>query len=197
SEAGEVEFWHTPEFAYPIAPAKVCANFFLLTSQLLVTDFASVGSVRPKVKAALRAAVPAGNYEQLYIRVFLPPPTRRIAMKIVRLLLSLVVFLQAVIALHGQITAAASSHADRGGFPIPSEYNRGQAGGAVASGQMRAAIASVPFFFEANQGQTDPRVRFFSRSRWLHALPRATRDCVARKRGPSGRRKQLRRFAGF
>ena len=85
-------------------------------------------------------------------------------MKIVRLLLSLVVFLQAVIALHGQITAAASSHADHGGFPFPSEYNRGQVGGAVASGQMRAAIASVPLFFEANQGQTDPRVRFFSRS---------------------------------
>ncbi len=67
-------------------------------------------------------------------------------MKIMRLLLSLVVFLQAVIVLHGQITAAASSH------------------GADASGQMRAAIASVPLFFEANQGQADPRVRFLSRS---------------------------------
>jgi len=67
-------------------------------------------------------------------------------MKIVRLLLSLVVFLQAVITLHGQITAAASSH------------------GADASGQMRTAIASVPLFFEANQGQADPRVRFLSRS---------------------------------
>ncbi len=67
-------------------------------------------------------------------------------MKILRLLLSLVVFLQSVIALHGQITAAASSH------------------GAGASGQTRAAIASVPLFFESNQGQTDPRVRFLSRS---------------------------------
>ena len=74
-------------------------------------------------------------------------------MKIVRLLLSLVVFLQAVIVLHGQITAAASSHADHGGFPIPSEYNRGQAGGAVASGQMRAAIASVPFFLRPIKGR--------------------------------------------
>jgi len=71
-------------------------------------------------------------------------------MKILRLLLSLVVFLQSVIALHGQITAAASS-------PASSQ-------GADASGQMRPAIASVPLFFEANQGQADPRVRFLSRS---------------------------------
>ncbi len=60
-------------------------------------------------------------------------------MKNVRLLLSLVVFLQVVVVLHGQTPA-------------------------VASGQMRSAIASIPLFFEANQGQTDPRVRFFSRS---------------------------------
>ena len=85
-------------------------------------------------------------------------------MKIVRLLLSLVVFLQAVIAVHGQIIALSSPRSDQSGFPIPLGYTHGQVGGAVASGQMRAAIASVPLFFEANQGQTDPRVRFFSRS---------------------------------
>jgi hypothetical protein len=84
-------------------------------------------------------------------------------MKIVRLLLSLVVFLQAVIAVHGQIIALSSPRSDQSGFPIPG-YTHGQVGGAVASAQMRAAIASVPLFFEANQGQTDPRVRFFSRS---------------------------------
>src|SRR6202158_6240868 len=142
---------------------RICASFFLLTSPRLVIDFAIFGSVRPKIKAALRAAVPAGSYEQLYIRGFLPPPTRRITMKLVRLLLSLGVFLQAVIALHGQITAS-SSHSDHGGFPIRFGYNHGQVGGADASGRMRAAIASVLLFFEANQGQADPRVRFLSRS---------------------------------
>jgi len=79
-------------------------------------------------------------------------------MKSVRLLLSFGVFLQATLVLHGQITVA--SHPDHGGFPI----RFGQAGSAAASGQARSAIASVPILFEANQGQTDPRVRFFSRS---------------------------------
>lgn len=73
-------------------------------------------------------------------------------MKIARPLLSFVLFLQAVIALYGQITAA-SSQSDHGEFPIRFGNQPGQPGGAAVASPPAArtigaavAVFSIPVF---------------------------------------------------
>jgi hypothetical protein len=104
-----------------------------------------VGSVRPKVQAALWAGVAAGNYQRLTELVSCFPPHGELTMKIMRPLLSFVLFLQLGIALQGQNTVP--SRPVQSGFPTRFGFSHGRVGGAAADGQMRAAIASVPLFF--------------------------------------------------